>query len=249
MPKLHELLAVEQQLKTQSESTRAELKNTFDKKKHLFEEKRSSFVPNKEGLLPASEVQSDIQSTVPQEFKWISGIMTKAMDTSYGVAEGNMLSRADVIMDDGSVVLSNVPATALMELEKRVSEIHELIKTAPTLDPAKGFRLDPDRGKDIFKAREITKTRTQKAQRVIVKYAATEHHPAQTELVSEDVPIGTITEQEWSGLITPARKSELLEKTEELKRAVKKAKFRANEVTLTVLPKCGDAIFAFVFGN
>ena len=215
--KLFELLVVEGQLKAQAQATRADLRNTFEKKRHLFEEKRKTFLASDEGAAPVVEEQSDIQSTVPSELKWIADIWTKAIDTSYQVAEGNTQARGDVVLDNGTVLLSAVPATALLELEKRAGEIQDLLMAVPTLDPAKGFKPDPDRGKNIFRARDVSKARTKKIEDFVVVVPATEQHPAQVAKVNKDITTGTIAEQEWSALITPARKGELIERVEQLR--------------------------------
>jgi hypothetical protein len=247
MPKMHELLAIESQHKGQAEASRKDLKTTFEKKRHLFEEKRTTFQPNTDA--PAvTEHQSDIQSTINDELRWIAGIWTPALDVAYDVAEANTGARSDVVLDNGTILLHDVPATALLELEKRAGEIQELIASVPTLDPAKGFVLDADRKGGIYKAREVTKTRTKKTIVPVVLYAATKEHPAQVKESSEDLPIGLIREQEWSGLITPKTKGEMLERVEELRRAVKKARQRANDFELVGRNKVGEKIFGFVFG-
>lgn len=250
MPKLHELLAVEGQLKGQAQATRTELRTTFEKKRHLFEKKLVTFKPSEEGQKEVTEAQSTLQSTVPQELKWIAGIWTKALDVSYQVAAVNRVALADVILDNGQVLLKDAPATALLELEKRATEIQELITAAPTLDPAKGFAPDPDEGKNVYRARDTFKTRTRKSPKVITLAPATEHHPAQAQLVTEDIPIGQLVEQEWSGLITPTQKGDFLERVEELRRAIKKARQRANDADVAAkdLPVCGQAIFDYVLG-
>lgn len=247
MAKLHELLAAEGTAKAQADKCRSDLSNTFDKKRHLFGEKVVTFQPSAEGAKAVTEEQSDIQTTVPAELKWVSDIWAKAIDAAYQIAESNMGARADVVLDNGDILLKNVPATALLELEKRASEIHALVSGIPTLDPAKGFKLDEARGAGIYKAREITKTRTQKTIVPIVKYEATKEHPAQVDLINKDVPVGTIQEQEWSGLITPAEKAELLSRAEELKRAFKTARARANEAPASK-EKIADKLFKHVFG-
>lgn len=248
MAKLHELLAVEGQLKAQAQATRTDLRATFEKKRHLFEKKVVTFVPLEEGQPSTTEQQSDLQSTVRQELKWIAGIWTKALDISYSVAEANTHARADVVLDNAEVLLKNVPATALLELEKRASEIQELITSIPTLDPAKGFTADDDQGKNVFRARDVAKTRTKKVTKVVTLAAATAEHPAQASLVPEDIPIGKVVEQEWSGLITPSEKGDLLERAEELRRAIKSARQRANDtVASDSTVGCGAAIFGYIF--
>ncbi len=249
MAKLHELLAVEGQLKGQAQSTRTELAATFKGKRHLFEEKVITFQPNEENAKEVREQQSDLQSQVRAELRWIAGIWSKAIDVSYAVAESNTAARADVVLEDGRVLLASVPATALLELEKRAAEIAELIKAVPTLDPAKGFTPDPARGVGIYRARDVQKTRTKKDVRVIVGAQATKEHPAQVQYVNIDVPTGTVLEQEWSGLITPAEKAELLERAEHFGRAVKQARQRANEQTVPAADVIGEKIFDYVFGD
>lgn len=245
--KLFEVLVVEGQLKSQAQVTLNDLKATFEKKRHLFEEKRKTFTPIDEGAPAVTEEQSDIQSTIMSELRWLANIWLKALDTSYQVAEGNTQARADVVLDNGTTLLSNVPATALLELEKRAAEIQGVFLSVPTLDPAKSFGPDPDKGRYIYKAREVTKPRTKKIQRHIVVVPPTEQHPAQVAAITEDVVTGTIKEQEWSGLIVPAHKAQMLERAEELRRAIKAALHRANAVELTATPTtCGQKIFDYL---
>jgi hypothetical protein len=250
MAKLHELLAVEGQLKGQAEASRKDLRNTFEKKRHLFEEKRATFFPSAEGAKEKVEAQSDIQTTVREELGWMAGIWGKALDVSHQVAEANTSARADVKLDSGTVLLTNVPATALLELEKRMGELQELVAAIPTLDPAKGFKPDSERGRGIYAAREVHKTRTAKVLKALVKYPATAEHPAQTETYTADEAVGTLHEQEWSALLTPAEKGELLERTEELRRAIKQARQRANDVELATAPNgIATALFGYVLGT
>lgn len=249
--RLFELLVVEPQLKTQCETTRADLKNTFEKKRHHFEEKRKTFQSSEDsGAAPVVEEQSDIQTNVADELEWLAGIWSKALDTTLQIAAGNAWAKADVVLDDGTELLKDVPATALLALEKRLGDIHQLILTIPTLDPAKGFTPDPDKGRNIYKARDVRKTRTKKVQEVITLAAATPEHPAQAQLVSVDKPIGYLIEQEWSGLITPSAKGDMIERVEELRRAFKAALHRANAtVTPDPPPTCGQVLFRRILGG
>jgi hypothetical protein len=170
MPKLHELLAIESNLETQASKVRADLANTFEKKRHLFEEKRLLFTPNTEGAQVVTEQQTDIQTTAQKELAWVQPHLAKALNASYQVAEANTQARADIILEDSDTPLvKDVPATSLLELQKRLAEILHLAQAIPTLDPAKGFTADPQRGPGIYKAREIRKTRTTEQPKVIVK--------------------------------------------------------------------------------
>jgi len=248
MSKLHELLAVDANLKVQADKTRTELRNTFTNKRHLFTEKKVVTIPLQEGAQPTTDVQSDLQTSVTKELAWWGGHLAKSVDISYQIATTNMTAKADVVMEDGTVLLKDVPATALLELEKRVKEAMELIQAIPTLDPAKGFAVDEERGKGIYRARDVKKTRTQKVQKPLVLYPATEHHPAQTQLVSVDEPVAQIEEQEWSSCLTVAAKGDIYDRAENVLRAVKKARARANEASVDTNNKIGATLVAAIFG-
>ncbi len=249
MPKLHELLAIDGSLKAQADKTRTDLMGTFEKKAHHFTEKIVSFKPGEEGAPTVVESQLDLQTTVPKELKWIAEFLIKSLDVSYQVAEANTRARADVNFEDGTTILSQLPATSLLELEKRAKELHDFVAAIPTLDPAKGFRADPERGADIFKAREERKTRTKKINRPLTLAPATDKHPAQVQLVTEDVPVGDIVTLEWSGLITVAAKGDMLNRVEMLTRAFKKARSRANEAEIGKSDKkIGADIINYIFG-
>lgn len=249
MAKLHELLAVHKSLEGQGTQTRLQLMGTFEKRRHHFEETRKTFISDDENTSPVIEEQKDIQTTVVDEVKWISDKISKAIDIGYQIDVANSSAKSDVIVDGQTTpLLKGVPATALLQLEKRLGEVRAMIAIIPTLDPTKGFATDSDRGKNIFRAREVVKPRTKKTQKVLTLAPATDKHPAQAQLVPEDVRIGVIKEQEWSSLITPATKSDLMERVEILTRAVQRARSKANEQELDVsVHKIGATLLEYIF--
>lgn len=249
MPKLHELLAVERDMKAQAEKCRTDLAETFKKKEHHFTAKITQFKPYGEGEAEKIEEQLDLQTTVPKELKWVSEFIIKAMDVSYQVAEANTTARADVVLEDDTVLLKDMPTSALLELEKRMEELRLFVAAIPTLDPVKGFRPDPDRGTDVFKARDIVTVRTRKVTKFQSVAKATDKHPEQIKEVVEDTPTGDIVKMEWSGMLTVAVKGDMLNKVEVLARAVKKARARANEVDIPKTGiKIGATLINYVFG-
>lgn len=248
--KLHELLAVETALENQADKTRTDLAATFEKKRHLFEEKRIVFQSSDEGTPASVESESSLQSTVAKELKWLSKHLAKSLDASYQVAETNTQARADVILEgETTALLLQVPATALLELEKRVQNVLQLFQAIPTLDPAKGFVADSEKGEGTYKAREVTKIRTKKDIKVITLAQPTVEHPAQAQMVNIDVPTGKIQELEWSGLITPAAKAELIDKVEILSRGIRRARARANEAQVDLSKRIGDKILEYVLSS
>jgi hypothetical protein len=247
--KLHELLAVENNLSGQAGKARTDLTKTFTDKKHLFGETRVTFKPLGENQTATTEQQSDIQTTVAEEIEWVKKILAKAWDAGHQIDVANTQAKADVIVEDEeTALLTGVPATSLLQLEKRIKEVHDLITAIPTLDPAKGFKQDPDRKSGVFKANEINKPRTQKTFVPLVLAAATKEHPAQVKEGWEDKSIGTVLQQEWSALITPAVKSDLLDRCDRLARSVKRARAKANEQEVDVkAARIGKTLLDYIF--
>lgn len=247
MAKLHELLATDSSTKGQAQKTRTDLQHSFEKRRHLFSEK---LVTHKYESDRADEIkdQSTIQSTILKEVDWITNIITKAIDVSFAIDIANTHANADIVLEDGSILAKEVPATALLQLEKRLREVNEFVKAIPTLDPAKGFERDTTREPGVYKAREVVKPRTEKVEEWIIVVPVTPQHPAQTQKITKDVRIGTIQELEWSSLITPAVKAEILERGESLLRAVSQARSRANDQDLdTKAHKIGKSLLDYVF--
>ena len=75
---------------------------------------------------------------------------------------------------------------------------------------------------------------------------ATDKHPAQVQLVSEDVLAGYWNEKKFSGAVPASYKAELINRVETLIQAVKFAREKANDTEVTDL-KVGDAVFGYLF--
>lgn len=251
MPKLPELLAVQGTLRGQAHKVLADLSHTFEKKTHLFEGKLSTFEPyaESETLHRKTEESRDLQTTVVRELAWIAPIIARAWDTDLQVDTTNLHATADVVLEDGSVLCKGVPLTALLSLEKTAEQIHLLIGAIPTLDPAKDFTPDPQKGTDVMMSREIVKVRTEKIVEPITLLEPTKEHPGKAELITRDKPVGALRGREWSGLITPAQKSAMLERSEEFKRAISQARMRANDREADTSLTIGARALAFVFTN
>lgn len=234
MAKLHELLAVGDDLKNQAVKCTKDLINTFDKKRTHFSEKKVIFKSTQDGVPDKVESFLGLQTTVDQELTWLSAMLVKAIDCGHQVDVANLTANADVVLENGTILLRGVPATSLLQLEKRLKEIQELVNAIPTLDPAQGFTVDGDRGTGIYRARDEERARTAKAFKVLTLAPATDKHAAQVEKYSVDEVVGHTLTQEWSSFITVARKSGMLERVEELIRAVKAARARANQIDVDV---------------
>ncbi|MCY4584178.1 MAG: hypothetical protein OXE50_15490, partial [Chloroflexi bacterium] len=139
----------------------------------------------------------------------------------------NQEARANIVVD-GVTLAEDVPATFLLGLENHLKRLKPLYEAIPTLQPGVNWSEDSDKGKGVYKAPPETTFRTEKVRRHEIIVEATEHHPAQTESFSVDVPIARVTNIKTSGMLTPVDKSTLLGRFDALIQAVKRARQRAN---------------------
>jgi len=246
--KLHELLAVKGNLASQANAEITNLVSLFEKQRHIFSESRVIFAPNQEGAKEVEESRSELTATVPGVLNGAAPSIAKSMDAEFQIAVTNCDAVADVVFEDGTPLMENVPATALLELEKELGVLQKLITVVPVFDSAKGFQPDKSR-ENVWVARENTKTRTKKSKRFVVAYDATKEHPAQIKEVDEDIPTGTIRELEWTGLVPPVQRAAMLSRCDALIRAVRAARSRANERVIDSTRKVGKVVLDYVLGT
>jgi hypothetical protein len=129
---------------------------------------------------------------------------------------------------DGMVLAEDVPVSALLFLEKQLTDLATLLSAVPTLPIDKQWAEDKSNRCYISAPEETVKTK--KVQRPLVLYPATPEHPAQTQLVTEDVTIGNWTTVHSSGAIPESEQHAMLKRVERLRDAVRVAREGANDI-------------------
>lgn len=185
-----------------------------------------------------------VQVKAEETLKATRKALSELFDVTAQKDFANCGAKANVVVG-GTPLLEDVPVTYLLFLEKQLVDFRTLVSKIPTLDSSEDWRLDDASG--LFKTEPTKTTRTSKVQRPIVLYDATEEHPAQTQLITEDVVVGHWTTTKQSGALTNDRKVELLERIATLLEAVKFARETANN---TEAPKVAvsDVLFGYLLG-
>lgn len=156
----------------------------------------------------------------------------------------NQVAKADVVVD-GSIIIGDVPVSFLLFLEKQLTDLRTFVEKIPVLDEVESWTLDPNSGQ--YRT-EATKThRTKKVQRPIVLYPATPEHPAQTQLLTEDVIVGYWSTVKQSGALPKPQQAVYLEHIEKLIKAVKVAREAANMEEAVAIKGVGDRVFSYIF--
>lgn len=250
MSKLCELLAAESDVESASKKITEEGLITFTKKTNLFSgsTRELQLYDGDANLEFAPEIDK-LDETVPSKLDYISQSVTRYWDLILQKEVTNQSARASIKIGDADLCGgAEFPATFLLGLEKKLANLRVIYTRLPTLAPGKEWEKDASLGEDTWKAKdpEITfKTKKEVQHKILDK--ATDKHPAQIERWTEDVKVGKYTKNLWSGAITPARKSEMLEKIDQLIVATKQARMRANQAEV-VKDKIGKDLFDFING-
>jgi len=212
-------------------------------KPDLFEGMERTYKPLDEETgekLPAESQK--VQFRVNQLMENSSKKWAEMWDLVFTQDVGNQSARADIVVD-GRVVVPQVPVTSLLFLEKQINDVETFLSKLPTPDPAEDWVQDENT--DLLKTKQTLSNRTKKIPRNHVKAEATQHHPAQVEVYSEDVHVGSWQKIRYSGSIPAKSKNNLLEKARKLKNAVKLAREEANMLDVKLV-KIGEPIFKFL---
>lgn len=242
--KLNQVVAVEKGVKNRVHEKVTDLHKTL-LKGDLFSGHSKTFKPLDEDGEKFADDNKKVQFRVEEIFKEMATASVELLDIEATKDNANSLAKADVVVD-GKVVLSGVQATTILFLEKQVTDFRTSVEKAPVLDSSKNWTLDANSG--LFKTAPQTSHRTKKVQKAIVKYPATAEHPAQTEMVSEDVIVGYWSSTDHSGAASKVDKEVLLARTNKLLDALKSAREQANLQEATKV-EVGQKLFDFLMGS
>ncbi|GAB1818535.1 hypothetical protein HerbRD11066_16990 [Herbidospora sp. RD11066] len=239
--KLNQILAVEKGVKSDVQRKVTDAYHLIQKAPLLSGISRTYQPIDDEGeTLPPESTRVQVQAE--QVLKDVAVTLTRLFDVTATKDVANCTARADVVVD-GDALLRDVPVTYLLFLEKQLTDLHTLIGKLPTLDPSETWSLDGNT--DTWRTEPVKTTRTKKVPRNHVLAEATEKHPAQVQVFTEDVVVGYWTRIVFSGALPQRRVNELLGRLTKLQEAVKFAREEANGTEITDR-KIGEAVFGYL---
>jgi hypothetical protein len=243
MAKLNQVIAIEKGVKSRVNSETTEVYKKVQKA-DLFNGFSKTYQPKEdegETLPPESQrVQEQVEDLLKQIAKGKSELFDVSAQRDYA----NMEAKADVVLD-GQTLISGAPIPFLLALEKELTDLRTLISKLPVLDPAESWDQDINSG--LYRTPETSRSRTAKLQKPLVLYPATDKHPAQTQMITEDMTVGYWKTLKLSGAIPRPRQAELAERVEKLLNAVKYAREEANQME-SPRREVGAAMFNYLFG-
>ena len=246
--KLHELLAVEADLRTDKDREKDTAIGGFVNNPSSFLgaiKNLTMFDDNRSG--EEQEVRVAVAETVSERIAKATKAFARYWDLRLQKESANQVATADVIIN-GKSIFQDIPVTFLLNMEEELRQLKKVYVAMPTLKPGVEWEPDIIKGRGIYKSKHPTVTsKTEKTIQHKVIVQATEHFPAQYEKWSEDRPIGKYVTENWSGMISDVDKAMLISRVDTMLNAFKQARQRANG-TETDTVAIGKYIFAYING-
>lgn len=246
MAKLHEILAVEGDLRSTADVVLKEGAGTFEKRPTHFlqTETGTKHFSESEQTLDTTE-HKQLVTTVAAQLTHIGGIVTRYYDAYLQKEATNQTARGTVEIN-GKAFLEDVPVVVLLGMEQRLKELRDVYEKIPTLQPGPTWEPDPTMPHGVYRSRyPEERFITKKTKRAFVMYEATDKHPAQVQALDEDVPVAKRTVTQWSSMLSIHDKSLLIDRVDALIQAFKTARMRANEAEL-IRREMGKRLFAYL---
>lgn len=245
MGKIHEHLAALNEIENQDKAMSEETRKTFGKRElfeghdrilHMHDEKRKAEEAG------AGDSQT-LTTTVIERLYYENKFSIKNLDMQLQREVANTKAKATIELPGGAKI-ENVPVTFLMYFEKYLIQKRKTYLSIPTLDTTMKWEpADKEKLQGVHQTVKPESTnKTEKDRVVIVKFEATDKHPAQTELFDKDIIVGHYEKACKTGKFTPAQKHKLISYIDGCIVAVKRAKARANE-TIVEKEKIGKSLF------
>lgn len=247
--KLHELLAVENQLASTANKVMKETTKTLSEKRSIFSgivKSHKIFDEKNEHLQQATE-HKEIQSTVDEQLDYLSAEIGRYWDCMSQKERTNQKAKADIVID-GKTLATNVPVIVLLSMESKLNELLATYNAIPTLDASRSWVKDEGNAKpNVFKTAHPEERQTgtvEKKWEVIVE--ATPHHPAQTKEIENRSITGKYVQHDYSSAISSHDKAARLQRLSALIRAVKQARQRANGEIVEAVEDFSSVLFDFI---
>lgn len=244
MSKLHELLAINDGLKTTSIKLEKETMHTFVNKSSHFDGQVRTYQPRTEADETKPSENKPVVETVTKKLNYVLAHTIQAMNTAASIEATNQIANADFTLK-GKIVCANVPVTVLVQFENKLNSIRDMFDHIPTLDPTQSWKATDS---DILETEPKIVQSGKKVLVPVVLAPATDKHPAQIEKTFEDKVAGEWTTVLKSGRISPLEKSRMLARLDEVIRELKQARQRANSAEVAKM-EFAEQIFEFILGH
>jgi hypothetical protein len=244
MKQLNQIIAIEKGIKSRAYSIVTELRKV-SLKSDLFNGFVKTYKKRDDEGEDFPQEKKKVQRNVNDHIDSFTKSLIEIVDITATKDWANCNAIADVVVN-GVVLIKDAPTPFLLFLEKQVNDIRTFVEDLPVLDETEDWKEDVNSGQ--CKTEPIFTHKTKKMTKPITLAEATKEHPAQTQLISEDMVVGYWETIKYSGAISSRVKKSILDKIEDFSSAVKCAREKANS-TEAQEQFFGNNIFQFIFSD
>jgi hypothetical protein len=235
MPKLHEGLAIHKDRSAVVKKVMDEARAVFKAATHFAGfNKRTEYYDEESYKFNGIE-EKKVDETVPSKLDYVNEHLRRLLDLDYQIETANREAVADLEIGEQTVA-NDVPVGFLLTIENKFKEYRAILEMIPTQAPGIKWEVDNDQSSkgDIFKSAREAITYLTKKQPVYTMVApATDAHPAQIRESHDDVRVAKVSTTNYTSTISPAQKSDMLGRCDEVIQAAKRARQRANDVEIS----------------
>lgn len=244
MTKLNQIVAVRQGVQSRTHTAITALHHNSQKPPLLAGLSRTYQPKDEEGDTKPPE-STRVQVRTHELVNDFARHLIDLFDVTATLDYGNCTAKGDIVVD-GQTILPDVPVTYLMFLEKQLTDVRTFLQKLQTLDPSENWSWDEANG--WWKSDPQQRTATKNVRRNHVKAKATDRHPEQVEVYTEDVPVGTWTTTKFSGALPERERAALVDRVHKLQDAVKHAREMANSTDVHQV-KVGERVFSYLLSG
>lgn len=248
MTRLNQIIAVEQGVKSDTDSTRTALLGELGNEGRLSGLTRTyrGRVSEQDGGQVYAGERTKVQVTAEDVLSRLQKSLTRLFDVVLTKDSANASAKANISVN-GRVIASDVPVTYFLFLERELGRLREFAEKLPVLDPAKDW-TDQGAPPGQWKTETVTTDKTKKTPRNHIKFAGDQWHEPQIETYAEDVVEGWWDWVYFSGAVPARQKQGYLDRIGELQAAVKYAREEANSAQITDRHIASD-LLGYIFGR
>jgi len=244
MPKLNQIIAIEKGVKNECNVAITAAYHEIQKSEGFSGISRTYKPLDEDGEKFPPE-HKKVQKRGSEILKLTETLMTKYWDITVTKDAANTHAKANVVVD-GQTLLADVPVTSLLFLEKQLVDLATSVKKLPVLDPGENWTHDPNT--DAYMTEVAKTSKTKKVPKSFIAVAATKEHPAQAQIFTEDVLVGTWDTIKYSGAMPQEQITRLLDRIGKLQAAVKFAREEANTINVEQR-HVGRDVFGYLLGD
>lgn len=243
MTRLNQIIALEKGVKTKAYADISKLHHEVGKTQLLSGISRT-YKPRDDDGEQFPPESTRVQLKVGDVLEQVANTLTRLFDLTLTKDSANQQAKADIVLSGGVVLAKDVPVSYLLFLEKQLTDLGTFVAKLPLLDPSE--KWDWDETTDSFATEPSQTVKTKKIPRNHVLAEATDRHPAQVQVFTEDSLVGYWTTVKYSGALPAHEVNNMKTRVTILAEAVKVAREAANSIEV-VDRKIAGAVFSYLF--